>query len=874
MKKIYFLLFAFLIAIFSWEISAQNIVNELREKTLWKTSNEKNTKFPEGLAGVFFGKVGEKFIWVGGSHFPEGKPWEGGKKHFSNQIFVFDFQKDKSVQLKTKSFLKEGVAEGAFAVTPKGLICIGGQTENGVSNRVFLVSWNEVSKKINIENLPNLPVPVKSASAAVIGSKVYLVGGQLANGFSSNQFLEFDVNDSSKGWKALQNFPISVSGNGLVAQQDGHEVALYSFGGRALTSEKITQFYSDVYAFKPSQNKWIKKKNIQSFKKDYPLAVAAVTKEGATSVVLIGGDTGKIFNQIEKAINQNDIALRDNLWKNHSGFNKQVLVYNTITDEWFNAGKIQNPVAVGAAFSEGGANYIVGGEQKPGIRSPYISEVSFYKEAHFGWVNYAVLVVYFVGMLFIGFLFMKNNNNTDDYFKGGGRIPWWASGISIFATMLSAITFLSIPAKTYATDWRMLFFSMTILMAVPFIIRYFLPFFLRFNFETAYQYLEVRFNRPVRWIASALFVFFMISRIAIVLYLPSIALNAVTGFNVYYAVLLMSIVTIIYSSSGGMEAVVWGDVIQGFILIGGALVAFGVMIFGVEGGVSEFINTTFEFQKFKIFDFHFDFTQPTFWVVILGGFANTLISYTSDQSVIQRYMTTVDEKTTAKSIWLNGLISAPVSMLFFLLGTGLFAFYKSNPKLMEISNPNIDSIFPQFIVSEMPMGLAGLLIAAIFAAAMSTLSSNINSVSAVVTSDFYRTIFKNTSFKSDMNVARWSGVIVGLLGTAMALVLATWNVASLWDQFNTFLGLLTSGLGALFILGIFFPRVNAISAIIGLFGGIIILYIIKENTPLSFLLFGLIGMISSILISVICSFILPNKKDIKGLTWQSKDTKL
>ncbi|NLZ94988.1 MAG: sodium:solute symporter, partial [Bacteroidales bacterium] len=258
-----------------------------------------------------------------------------------------------------------------------------------------------------------------------------------------------------------------------------------------------------------------------------------------------------------------------------------------------------------------------------------------------------------------------------------------------------------------------------------------------------------------------------------------------------------------------------------------------------------------------------------FWVVLIGGIANTLITYTSDQSVVQRYMTTKDEKETAKSIWLNGIISVPVSIIFFLLGTGLYVFYTSNPANMTIINPNIDSVFPQFIVSQMPVGFSGLLIAAIFAAAMSTLSSNINSVSAVITSDFYKTIWSKITLKSSMNVARWAGIIVGLLGVGMALILATWNIASLWDQFNTFLGLLTSGLGALFFLGIFFPRVGATSAFIGLVVGIVILVAVQGNTNISFLLYGFIGMVSSILVAYLVSFVLPNKKNIKGYTWKS-----
>jgi solute:Na+ symporter, SSS family len=208
---------------------------------------------------------------------------------------------------------------------------------------------------------------------------------------------------------------------------------------------------------------------------------------------------------------------------------------------------------------------------------------------------------------------------------------------------------------------------------------------------------------------------------------------------------------------------------------------------------------------------------------------------------------------------------------FFLLGTGLYAYYTSNPAKMSVVNPNIDSVFPQFIVSQMPAGVAGLLIAAIFAAAMSTLSSNINSVAAVVTSDFYKVLTRKGTVRKSMDVARWSGIIAGVLGIGMALVLAAWNIASLWDQFNTFLGLLTSGLGAFFVMGIFFPRISGKSALIGVLGGLAVLLVVKDNTAVSFLLYGFIGLAVSVLFALLSSLVIPNRKIITGYTWKSRN---
>jgi solute:Na+ symporter, SSS family len=410
---------------------------------------------------------------------------------------------------------------------------------------------------------------------------------------------------------------------------------------------------------------------------------------------------------------------------------------------------------------------------------------------------------------------------------------------------------------------------MSIILIAPVIIRYYLPFFRRLNLTTAYEYLELRFNRTLRLLASGLFVSFMVSRIAIVLFLPSLALHAVTGFSVFWAITVMGIVTIIYCTSGGIEAVVWGDVIQGFILVTGALSAFAFMLAGTEGGIPGFIETAAISDKFHIADLRFDFTGTVIWVVLIGGLANTLITFSSDQSVVQRYMTTKDEKATGRSIWLNGILSVPVSVVFFLLGTGLYAFYNSNPERLAIANPNIDATFPQFIVGELPAGMAGLLIAAIFAAAMSTLSSNINSVAAVITSDFYRVIARNPTRRHIMLTARISGIIAGIIGILVALMLATWNIASLWDQFNLFLGLLTGGLGGLFLMGVFFDRISSASALTGLACGIAVLAWIQSATGLSFLLYGFIGMAVSLLFALLTSLFIPNRKNINGFTYRT-----
>ena len=317
---------------------------------------------------------------------------------------------------------------------------------------------------------------------------------------------------------------------------------------------------------------------------------------------------------------------------------------------------------------------------------------------------------------------------------------------------------------------------------------------------TAYEYLERRFNYATRFMASLLFIVFMVARTALVIFLPSLAMTAVTGIDIYICIVLMAVITIVYCTMGGVEAVVWGDVIQGIILVGGAILAAGYLIAGTEGGADGFWQIATDNNKFQMFVWSLDWKSATFWVVILGGLANNLISYTSDQTVIQRYLTTKDEKSAARGILTNGLMSVVVTIAFFTIGTGLYTFFKTHPAAMDMTMQKTDAIFPFFMMSQLPAGLAGLLIAAVFAATMSTIASNINSISTAFTVDFW-TRFRTTSEAGQVRTARVSGVLAGLIGMCIAILMAMVDIQSLLDYFNTILGLLSGGIGGLFMMG-------------------------------------------------------------------------
>lgn len=496
------------------------------------------------------------------------------------------------------------------------------------------------------------------------------------------------------------------------------------------------------------------------------------------------------------------------------------------------------------------------------------------KEVYFGWLNWTVLIVYFLGMLYLGGLFFKKGDHPDNFFKGGGRIPWWAASISIFATMFSAITYMSIPAKVYATDWTYYPIQFMMLFILYPVVKYYLPFFRRLNVTTAYAYLQCRFNYALRCMASLLFMAFMVARMALILFLPALALSAVADIDISLCIFLMAGITIIYCTIGGIEAVIWADVIQGIILVGGAILAAIYLIWQTPGGFQGFVDIGMNDRKFVLFDWSLDYRSATFWVVILGGLANNLISYTSDQTIIQRYMTTKDERSAARSIVVNGVICVVVSIVFYLIGTGLYTFFKTHPEAGFTSLDRPDAIFPFYVVTQLPAGAAGLLIAALFAATMSTISSNINSISTSFTVDIYQRLRPtHLSPKHLLRVARLASLTAGIAGLLLALLMARLNIQSLLDYFNTILGLLSGGIGALFVMGIFFPTIGSKSATVGFIVGMFTVFYLHFYTQVSFLIFGFVSIAVSVSVALLFAVLIKERPNRENLTWKSLQNK-
>lgn len=813
-----------------------------------------------GTAGAFVGAVDNRLIVAGGSDFPGLKPWQDGEKVYYDDIYVLTGGESGWESEKSGTKLPVPLAGGCAVSDGKALYCFGGSNGNGTNNVVYTVRYS--GNTLQVDSVSVLPDGFIPASAVLYKTVVYVHGTM----DGSNALFRYSI--SSGKWHTAAPCPDRPLSEGcpFVYQHNGREDAFYLIGGRGRDGEGL-YLSSSVWEYLPVHDRWNRRTDIMIDGKETPLMYSCAVPYGSAHIVVIGGDDGAGFLFRDSLSRQiaacGDTAVRDSLkseltdaFVSHQGFCNRIFAYHTITDTWIQAGEAGFPLpAVTTAVLMGDDIIIPSGEIRPGVRSGDILELSITDEVRFGWINYAVIILYLLGMMGVGFYFSRKAKTTDQFFKGGSKIPWWAAGISIFATALSAITFLSIPAKAYMADWGMFIFNMGILIIVPIVIHFYLPFFRKLNVASAYEYLEQRFSAPVRYLASLFFCLFMFARVAIVLFLPSLALNAVTGLDVYLCILLMGIVTLAYCTMGGIEAVIWGDVIQGIILVGGAIISLVWLFSGVDGGLGTVMEVAIDDHKFNILDFSFDWTKPVFWVTLLGGIANQLLTYTSDQSVVQRYITVKDTAGTKKGLWLNGILSVPIALIFFSIGTGLFVFFRQNPEMLNIGMSNTDSIFPHYIMCGLPVGIAGLLIAAIFAAAMSTLSANINSTSTVMTEDFYAKLKKNVTDKGKMRFARWTGIAIGTFGIVMAVLLATFDIASLWDQFNFFLGLLTSGLGGLFMMGIFTKRIGTRSALTGFACSIVVLLLCNGYSHVSVVLYGFIGLVSCFVTGWLSSFL-------------------
>ena len=695
-----------------------------------------------------------------------------------------------------------------------------------------------------------MPGPVAYTAADIIGDTLYLAGGQdLANPLEVlKNFWALDLKDLKSGWRELEPWPGSARKNAVAVRQNiSRDVYFYLIGGEELkigaNGEVEMNPLKDGYRYFPFNKQWVPIKMSPQ-----PVTAAPHIAFGQSHLIVFGGS---FENQLD------------------SVFSRDLLVYHTITDTWIKEGEMPQGVVMTNAVSWNGGVVIPNGEISPG-KSTGAIQVMIHEagaNADFGYVNYAFLGLYMIALVYMGFYFVKREKKTEDYFLAGHRIPWWAAGFSIVATIFSGDTFFSQPALVYSVDWFMYPQKLCFALIPVFIIFFYLPFYRRLNLTTAYEYLEYRFNYIVRLYGSAQFILYQLVRTSMVLYLPSIALSTITGLNIYVCILSMGVLSTFYTVLGGIEAVIWTDVIQAIVLVLGAVITLIIIPFYIDGGISGFFKTSIADDKLRMLYLNGDISDMrNTWVMLIGSTFGALVAYSSDQAIVQRYLTTTDEETAAKSLWMNAILVFPITFILYAVGSALYVYYKSNPAALDLGMQN-DAIYPLFITQKIPIGLAGFVIAAIFAVSMSTLDSGMNSIATAVVTDFYQRLFSSSSEIRSLNLARLVTLAVGAFATIVAIMFATMDIKSVTLFFVSMLGLIGSGLGGLFALGIFTRRSNGPGALVGAIGSAIILFLIKTYTEINIFLYSAIGFMLCFCLGYIASFIIPVKsKSLDRLT--------
>ncbi len=460
-------------------------------------------------------------------------------------------------------------------------------------------------------------------------------------------------------------------------------------------------------------------------------------------------------------------------------------------------------------------------------------------QVSFGLLNYVTLAAYLLGTLALGLWFTRRNNTTDQYFKAGGAIPWWVVGISL--SNVSSISYMSIPAKAFAEDWTVAFVNLPILIVIPVVVLVFLPLFRNLKTASAYEYLEQRFSLGVRLYGSTAFVFFQVSRMAVVIYMPALALAAVTDLDIYVCILLIGVLSAVYSVFGGMAGVVWTDFAQTVFLIGAAVLAFVLITLRLDGGLGTIIDTAAAAKKLNLVRLDGDYTTNVIWVVVIGSIFSLTVPYVSDQSMIQRYMTTTDLAACRRALWVNAGLAVVNTFSFLAVGTAIYVYYKFNPTNLA-GLPRNDAILPFFISRELPAGVAGLVVAGIFAAAQSAISTSLSSTSTALVTDFLQRLGPKHSDHHWLRTAQWLTAGLGVVAVGFAALLAKIGIGSAFDTFQGILGLTTGGLAGVFLLGIFFPRANATGAWAGIIASAVVLFAVQRLTKTHVYLYALIGI--------------------------------
>ncbi len=438
-----------------------------------------------------------------------------------------------------------------------------------------------------------------------------------------------------------------------------------------------------------------------------------------------------------------------------------------------------------------------------------------------------------------GCWFVRKSGTTSEFMAAGGALPGWAVGMSIFGTYLSSNTFLGNPGKAYGGNLNAYVFTLSLPFAAWIATKYFVPFYRRSGEISAYHHLERRFGLWARTYAMVCYVLTQIARIGTIMFGVALGLHALTQWDITTIIVVTGAMVTLYTLLGGIEAVIWTDVVQSIVLMGGAILVFALLLLGMPDGPSQAFQIAYDSGKMSLGSWSVDFTSSTVWVVFLFGIFINLTNFGIDQSFVQRYHTADSEASAKRSVWIGAILYVPTSLLFFLIGAALFSYYATQPAMLDevkqavaietsvdpasLTSADIgDKILPHFIANRLPPGLAGLLIAAIFAAAMSSIDTSLNSSATVILKDMYqRYIDPDVSERRSMTILRLATVVMGVIGTSVAVALI--GEKSILDAWWKLQGIFAGGMLGLFLLGIVGRSARGGAALVAVILGVLLI---------------------------------------------------
>lgn len=700
----------------------------------------------------------------------------------------------------------------------------------------------DAAGEVKSERLPDLPQPLAGASAAVIGTTLYVFGGMssVEPPVFEKRLWELDFTDGvpATSWREGEGFPNSPRAFAAVTAQYG---MLCVFGG----IEPGLKVSNEAWVYRPQPieaTSFIGWKRVSDL--PHPSARASAVALGQASVMLVGGIQEETIQGLPP---QSATTLMDD----------RPWLYHTVTDAWC-------PFDQGIAAAD-----ILALKMDPGVwlfSREGTRELTFPRMMRsLAVIDYIMVVGYFVVLASIGFYFAKQESSAE-FSLGNRKVKWWAAGISMFATGASAISFMAIPALAFATNLVWTLPVVATLIPAYFITAYYIfPLLRRMEITSTYEYLERRFNNPLRLIASAQCIAIQtIGRTAVVLVLPALAIASVTGMNVFLSVLLMGILTTIYTAVGGFESVIWTEVFQGVLKFIAPLAMVVVAIVSLPGGFGEFWKTSGDYGKFDMALVTWDVTVPAIWILLISYMLQFTVVKAGDQPIIQRvFSAPLHEVRRVTAMEVSCAIL--IGILSNVLGIAIFSYFRAHPEQFSPTAQN-DQIVPLFVTQAMPPGFAGMVIAAIFASAMATVASAMNSVATIYTEDFYPKIRPKATDKQRLRTLKITSYVVGIVGTSMALLLAGTNPKSLMVVWSQIVSLMGGGVVGVYSLGMFTKRVNGFGAVCGAIASIVITLLVKLYTPLHWSTYMPIAILSCMVVGYLCSLFSPQTKNLDGLT--------